>query len=166
VELVRAGANELVRSGFDDVGVVLRAALTSAHVSCTAQLVRCEVAQLIPARVSDIVDYCLDNGGHSLNVAQLARALGIDRRTIVRRLTEARLPGPQEMIGWCRVLLAARLLDDPARSIEHIALALDFPSAGAMRNMVHRYTGLRINEVRENGGFHCVIHLFKKALAS
>jgi AraC-like DNA-binding protein len=166
VDLVRAGASELVRSGFDDVGVVLRAALTSAHVSCTAHLVRREVAQLIPARVSDIVDFCLDHGGHSLNVAQLAHALGIDRRTIVRRLTEAHLPGPQELIGWCRILLAARLLDDPARSIEHIAFALDFPSAGAMRNMVQRYTGLRVHEVRENGGFRCVIHLFKKALAS
>src|SRR5262249_55533289 len=126
---------------------------------------RCEVSPLISTRVSEIVDYCLDHSGQSLNVRDVAAALGIDRRTIVRRLTEARLPGPRELIGWCRLLLVARLLDDPARSIEQTALALDFASAAAMRNMLYRYTGLRVNEVRENGGFRCVVHLFKRALS-
>jgi AraC-like DNA-binding protein len=164
VDLVRAGANQLVRYGFDDVGVALRAALSGAWIACTAQMVRGEITPLVPPRVSEIVDHCLDHAGQTLDVRALAAALAVDRRTLVRRLTEAGLPGPQELIGWCRLLLAARLLDDPGRPIEQIALALDFASAPAMRNMLYRYTGLRVYEVRQNGGFRCVLHLFKRAL--
>ena len=61
---------------------------------------------------------------------------------------------------------AARLLDDPGRTIEQVALKLDFPSGAALRNMFKRYTGLRTTEVRENGGVRCLVHTFKRELAA
>ena len=62
--------------------------------------------------------------------------------------------------------MAARMLDDPARTVEQVALKLDFPSGAALRNMFKRYTGLRTTEVRENGGVRCLIHAFKRELAA
>jgi hypothetical protein len=32
--------------------------------------------------------------------------------------------------------------------------------------MLLRYTGLRPRELRENGGAHCVLHLFKRELGA
>lgn len=61
-------------------------------------------------------------------------------------------------------MIAARLLDDPGRTVEQVALMLDFPSGTALRNMFKRYTGLRTSEVRQNGGVRCVLHAFKKEL--
>jgi AraC-like DNA-binding protein len=70
------------------------------------------------------------------------------------------------MIGWCRLLIAARVLDDPGRTVEQVALKLDFPSGAALRNMFKRYTGLRTTEVRENGGVRCLVHVLKRELAA
>jgi transcriptional regulator GlxA family with amidase domain len=93
-----------------------------------------------------------------------ADALGLDRRTLVRRLERAGLPPPRRIAGWCRVIVAARLLDDPIYTLEQAALRLDFPSGTALRNMLIRYTGLAPREIRENGGVRCVLHLFKREL--
>ena len=46
--------------------------------------------------------------------------------TLVDRLATAGLPTPSAMIAWCRLTLAAQMLEDPARSVEQIALLLDF----------------------------------------
>ena len=62
--------------------------------------------------------------------------------------------------------MAARLLEDPGRTIEQVALKLDFASGTALRNMFKRYTGLRTTEVRENGGVRCLLHAFKRELAA
>jgi AraC-like DNA-binding protein len=92
--------------------------------------------------------------------------MGVHRKTLVDRLKAAHLPSPRAMIGWCRLLMAARLLDDPGRTVEQVALKLDFPSGAALRNMFKRYTGLRTTEVRENGGVRCLLHAFKRELAA
>ncbi len=92
--------------------------------------------------------------------------MGVHRKTLVDRLKAARMPSPRAMIGWCRLLIAARMLDDPGRTVEQVALKLDFPSGAALRNMFKRYTGLRTTEVRENGGVRCLIHAFKHELAA
>jgi transcriptional regulator GlxA family with amidase domain len=57
------------------------------------------------------------------------------------------------------------MLEDPARSVEQIALLLDFSSAASLRNMLKRYTGLSPREVRENGGLRCVLHAFRQTLS-
>jgi AraC-like DNA-binding protein len=101
-----------------------------------------------------------------MSVEDAATAMGIHRKTLVDRLRSAGLPSPRTIIGWSRLLTAARLLDDPGRTVEQVALRLDFPSGTALRNMFKRYTGLRTSEVRENGGVRCVLHAFKRVLAA
>ena len=73
--------------------------------------------------------------------------------------------GASAMIAWCRLITAARLLEDPGRTVEQVALLLDFPSGASLRNMLKRYTGLAPGEVRENGGMRCVIHAFLRSIA-
>jgi transcriptional regulator GlxA family with amidase domain len=99
-----------------------------------------------------------------VTVADAAAALGVHRKTLVDRLATAQLPTPSAMIAWCRLTLAAQMLEDPARSVEQIALLLDFSSAASLRNMLKRYTGLSPREVRENGGLRCVLHAFRQTL--
>ena len=94
----------------------------------------------------------------------MADALNVHRKTLVARLSGANLPTPSALISWCRILVAARLLEDPGRSVEQVALLLEFPSGTSMRNMMKRYTGLRPGEIRENGGVRCVLHAFKQAM--
>lgn len=162
--LVRAGAHEVVIRGHDDEGVVLRTALERAADRCTAELVARELAPHIPESVRPAVQACLENPSQLSNVTELARTLGVHRKTLVNRLRTAGLPPPSELIGWCRVLHAARLLEDPGRPIEEIALHLDFPSGTALRNMLRRYTGLRPTVIRERGGLAHVLPRCVQAL--
>ncbi|MBC7897495.1 MAG: helix-turn-helix domain-containing protein [Cytophagaceae bacterium] len=161
----RAGVNDLVIRDMDDVKVTLRASLTSAADHCSASAIAAEVEPLVPPNVAPIVRYCLENGRRALTVEDVASALHVHRKTLVDRLNAANLPPPSAIIAWCRLLVSARLLEDPGRSIEQVALLLDFPSGTSMRNMVKRYTGLRTGEVRENGGVRCVMHAFKQEIA-
>ena len=161
--MARAGVNELAFRGTDDVRIALTAVLTSAEHHSTATLVLGELGTALPAGIRPLVAYCLEHAGTPLSVERVAAELGVHRKTLVNRLTQAGFPAPSAVIGWCRLLVAARLLENPAQSAEQVALRLEFPSGTALRNMLKRYTGLTVREVRENGGLRCVIRLFKQA---
>jgi AraC-like DNA-binding protein len=164
--LARAGVHDLVRSGFDDVGFALGAALASATAACATTAARDELERVVAPDAWPFVSYCLTRAHGPISVGAAAVALGLDRRTLVRRLERAALPPPRRIAGWCRVIAAARLLDEPIYTLEQAALRLEFPSGTALRNMLMRYTGLRPREIRENGGARCVLHLFKRELGT
>lgn len=165
LQFARAGVTELVLRDTDDMKVMLRSSLTSAADHGSARAIAAELEPLVPPNVAEMIRYCLENGRRALTVEEVASAMKVHRKTLVDRLNAARLPPPSAIIAWCRLLLSARLLEDPGRSIEQVALLLDFPSGTSMRNMVKRYTGLRTGEVRENGGVRCVMHAFKREIA-
>ena len=164
--LARAGIHGLVLRGVDDVGVALRAALASAARRSIAERVLREVAPFVAPGAVPVLRYCLEHAANAPTVVEVARALGVHRKTLVNRMCGAALPAPRALLAWCRLLLAADVLEDHARPVEQVALALDFPSGTAFRNMLRRYTGLGPRDVRENGGLVCVLHAFRRALAS
>ena len=164
--MARAGVHDLVRVGFDDVGFALGAALACATAACATSTMRDELAHAVPSDAWPFVSYCLTRAHGPISIRAAADALGLDRRTLVRRLERAGLPQPRRVAGWCRIIAAARLLDEPIYTLEQAALRLEFPSGTALRNMMLRYTGLRPREVRENGGVRCVLHLFKRELGA
>jgi AraC-like DNA-binding protein len=77
-----------------------------------------------------------------LTVETLAAELHVNRRTLRNRLHAARVPSPEAVIGWSRVLVAIRLLRDPRMSMTAAAGLLRFASATDCRAMIGRYTGL------------------------
>lgn len=162
----RAGVNDLVLRDVDDLRYSLRSALSAAADHCSAHTIVNELEPLLPANVLPMVQYSLENGRRAISVEEVADALNVHRKTLVDRLSGSHLPTPSALIAWCRLITAARLLEDPGRSVEQVALILDFPSGTSMRNMMKRYTGLRPGEIRENGGVRCVLHALKRTLAS
>ena len=166
MDYARAGVSQLVFQGMDDFKTTLRSASNASLDQVSAGSLASELEPLIPATIVPFLRYCLEHSRRNITVEEVASAMGVHRKTLVDRLKAARLPSPRAMIGWSRLLMAARLLDDPGRTIEQVALKLDFPSGTALRNMFKRYTGLRTTEVRENGGVHCLLHAFKRELAA
>lgn len=166
LSFARAGVDQLVFQGVDDLRGPLRAAVQSSldQVSAKAWLV--ELAPHVPGNVAPFLKYCLDHARRNVTVEEVAIALGVHRKTLVDRLNAAHLPSPSSFISWSRLLLAAKILEDPGRTVEQVALLLDFPSGPSLRNMMKRHTGLRSLEVRENGGARCVLHAFKRELAA
>lgn len=164
LEFAKAGVSELVLRDLDDVRGRLETSLREAVNRRSALAVYDELAELVPPNVASMIRYCLENGRRALTVEEVAAGLNVHRKTLVDRLSSAGLPTPSTVIAWCRLLISAQMLEDPGRSVEQVALMLDFPSGNSMRNMVKRYTGLRTGEVRENGGLRCILHAFKREL--
>jgi hypothetical protein len=66
--------------------------------------------------------------------------------------------------AWCRLLLVTRLLEEPGRTVESIALQLDYPSASALRNQVRRFLGMTLSEAAAQGGFAFALERFARAM--
>lgn len=163
--LTKAGVDDVLVREYDDVDELLRGVLASARGRRTASEVLPLVAPLVPSDVLPIIACSLELAGRATSVETIARRLGVHRKTLVNRVAVAGLPTPSALIAWCRLLLAARLLEDPGRSVEQVALALDFGSGTALRNMLRRYTRLRPADIRACGGMRRVLELFLQALS-
>ena len=163
--LVRAGVDDLVFRGMEDVRLVLPQVLARAEQHTMAEIVLAELRDTVPAIAHGILSYFLEHAGDPPSVSSAAGALGLHRKTLVNRMTRAQLPPPSILVAWARLLAAARLLEDAGRSVEQTAHRLNYESPNALRNMLKRHTGLRPLEVRENGGLRYVLELFKAVLA-
>jgi AraC-like DNA-binding protein len=163
VAAVRAGADGIILEGVEDAGLALLDALDHAGDECVARVVLDELGPLLTKDARPILEFCLTQARRPLTVDAVAEALGMCRRTLGRRLRRAGMPPPLAVIGWCRLLVAARVMEESGRTLEQIALGLQFPGAASLRNMLARYAALRPREVRENGGLRSVLCAFRRA---
>ncbi len=164
LSFARAGVHELIVAGIDDSAMVLRLALQRASQRCLAEEVYAEVSPSLPREAAVLVRYCLDHASEAPTIDDISRALGVHRRTLVNRMQSAMLPPPSELWAWSRVLLAARYLEVPGRSVEWVADTVGYPSANALRNALKKYTGLVPSELREDDGFARATLSFRAAL--
>lgn len=158
--VAQAGVTGLLLRGIDDARPALHSALEAAEDACVARLAFANLAPFVNPQARPIVEYCLAHARHALTVDTVSRALGMHRKTLGARLSHSHLPPPQAVIGWCRLVLAARLMEDVGRPLERIAIELNYPSSAALRNMLARYTGLKIADVRGPNAFSRVLDAF------
>jgi AraC-like DNA-binding protein len=148
IALSSAGVHELVFKHQDDHAVLLRGILSSAEQACAADLVLHHLDPHLPPRIRALVEYCLTNPEQAHSVDEVARALGVNRKTLVNHCRAEGFPPPGSVVAWCLILLTTGLLATPGVTVERIAVQLNFPSATGLRNMLKRYTGLRPGELR------------------
>jgi AraC-like DNA-binding protein len=162
-ELSAAGAHQLL-FGIEDSRSVIQSVVQRARRECAADRVLAGLTPEINAELVPLLEACLTRPGEVMDVASLVRAAGAHRRTLHNRCRRAGLSGPAEFIGWCRVGIVAYLLGRTHRTVESIALELDFASPTALRNLLKRYTGLRATEIRNRGGLSVVIEALRRRL--
>jgi AraC-like DNA-binding protein len=152
----RCGLEALVVLDENDAPEALAGLIARATARGAAALVRPRVAGLRRA-VRDAVLLAVTRAHERLTPERLARLIAVSRRALTRRLSEAQLPPPHQMLTWGRLVVAAHLLEDGSRSADGVALALDFPSGSAFRNVCRRYVGATPLEIRARGGASFVI---------
>lgn len=160
LELAGAGVHELMFRGLDESRHILSSVLARATHATSAEAVLSVVLPAVSSAAAPYLTYCVHHAREDFDVEELASAFGMHRKTLGLRLREADLPTPSALIAWCRLFIVAHLLDAEGRAVDDIALALDFPSPGAMRGLVRRYCGMRPLELRDAGGVHVVLAHF------
>jgi AraC-like DNA-binding protein len=99
-------------------------------------------------------------------VEWLAHDLGVSRQTLASWLRDAQLPVPERLIGWSRILMVARLLEDAERPINAIARTLQFSSVSDLRHLVGRYTGCTPTQLRGGGGVTVALAMLRSEIGS
>ena len=158
----RCGLEALVIQDENDAPEALASLISRATARGAATLVRPRVTGLRRA-VRDAVLLAVTRAHERLTPERLSRLIAVSRRALTRRLSEAELPPPHQLLTWGRLVVAAHLLEDGTRSADGVALALDFPSGSAFRNVCRRYVGATPLEIRARGGASYVIEkLFER----
>lgn len=166
VRLVRAGVHALLLADDRLTTLDCRHVLTEAIVRSGVSVPGSKLLAEAPSPVRPLLEYGLRYAHEPTTVRNAARALSVHRKTLFWWCIEAGVPAPQQVLGWCRLLAAAALLDDEGRRVDHIALDLDFPSGTALRNLLQRYAGLAPAELRAHGASIHLHKLFRRALNS
>lgn len=166
LRVARAGVHAILFEEDRRFPLLVRSALTAAVTRHRGDRVWGAIAPETPARVRPLVAYGLKNSHQHLSVDVAARALGLHRKTLAERCAVAGAPPPQQVLGWCRLLAAAILLEEDGRAVDHVAFELGFASGAAFRNMLKRYTGLNPGELRARGTVTELARQFRAAMTS
>jgi len=165
-ELAKAGVHDLVFRDSDDSPAFLAAKFNRGEESRAAAAVLARIAPHTPARLLGIAEYVLNFPRESHAVTRVASALGINRKTLTNWCTREKCPPPGLLITWCRLLLAAELLQMPGRSVEYIAHSLEFASASSFRNLCQRYLQRRPSTLSEPGVLERAYAAYAEFMAS
>jgi AraC-like DNA-binding protein len=112
--------------------------------------------------LSAAAETALTGGG----APDLARAVHVSMRTLVRRCERAGLPAPRQLLGWMRILLAAELLEDPTRPVDSIARACGYASDGGLRRALRDLLGSSPKALRKAGPFAVASRAFLGVLGA
>ena len=159
----RAGLDGLLLVDLDDSPQAVRTVVEQAEARGVAALLRHRLAGMDTV-ARDAILIVVTRAHMRLTSHRLSETLSINKATLLDKLRQERLPAPQKLIGWGRLIVAGQMLDDPKRSADGIARALDFPSGSAFRNMCQRYVGATPLEIREHGGARYVTAQFLRAI--
>ncbi|HEV2150488.1 MAG TPA: helix-turn-helix domain-containing protein [Longimicrobiaceae bacterium] len=85
--------------------------------------------------------------------ADLASALNLSDRALLRWCERSHLPPPRRLLAWIRVLLAAELLDYPDETVLSVAHTCGYATDSSLRRAVYEFTGATPTELRRTGAF-------------
>ncbi len=144
--LARAGARGVIIAGADDDATSLRRLLESNTLDQAVVTVTFAALEVVKPRYAPLIAYGLEHVGKPPSAERFARAMSVSRRTLTAWATSAGARGVRALTSRCRVLVATEMLRDRRRSVEEVALELQFSSSAHLHNTMKRYTGLRPRE--------------------
>lgn len=115
-------------------------------------------------RARSILDAASDVVTAGAHGRDLAGALHLSRRTLLRWCQRAGLPAPRRLLAWMRVLLACELLDDPGRSVLSVAHTCGYASDSGLRRITQKFLGASPTDLRDQGAFQVAAAAFVEAL--
>jgi AraC-like DNA-binding protein len=163
LRLGRAGIDGLVPVHFDEIDFTLPRALARALRRSTAALVAASVSRHVPAREAGAVRQALEGAQLGWTADRLASSVGLTRAHLSVRCRAVGLPSVGHLLGWAKMLHAARWLTDPGRSAESVSRQLEYSSGAAFRRALRNYTGATPTQIRERGGLPPVLEGFLAA---
>jgi AraC-like DNA-binding protein len=163
-ELGRARVDEMLVLGSEDHPHRLRKAVSEASLSSVACEVEHGLLPLPPSLVRPNVERVLRRITVLKRSRDFASALGVSLARLRTELHDTEHMPAGALLGWLRILAAARRLGDGQETVERIALSFDFASRPSFENACHRMLGVTPSTLRERGGLRFAGTRFRGAV--
>jgi len=148
----------------EDVGAMLRTALTREPLAGSPGATIAVSAGLVPPEVRSYLTHCAWRATTIRTAGTAADDVGIPYRTLARRLRSAGLPSPKVLLDWCRLLHAAWRVERTRENRETVAKSSGFSSGDVLARRLRLYTGLSWTMLRERVGFDQLLTMFDAML--
>jgi AraC-like DNA-binding protein len=158
-----AGVHDILLDGVTDEGFVARTIILDACRRGAADLVMQELRNVLPDRLLPFADATVRNPSKG-SIVKIAQHLNVHRQTPNTWCKKERYLRPEELLVWCRLLLVAAMLELTARTLDSIAIELDYASATSLRNQIKNYTGMTATQIRGTG-LAAVVNVFMGRVA-
>lgn len=146
--MVRWGVAELIDLGREDTPVALRQRLEAVQGRLVQRLLDRALPRATPTRTRSMLLAAAETVAGGGGAAELAARLGTTERSVLRWCRRADLPDPRRLLAWLRVLMAAEMMDDTARTLSSVARACGYSGDAALRNAVRSFLGAPPRELR------------------
>ncbi|MBC8090330.1 MAG: hypothetical protein H7Z40_23970 [Phycisphaerae bacterium] len=166
LRVAQAGITELVQFDVDDSRHNLARILNAASRVSHAEALATRLRDVVPDDLRPLLVYALEHAGSDMDAPALAAAFGLSNRTLSWRMLQYNVPRPRKFLTWCRLLVAAAMLNDNARTLDSVSEQLNFPGGHTLGGVFFRYMNRGINSLREEGVLEEVLLAFRKELAA
>lgn len=163
-KIAQSGITELVQMDVDDARHTFARILDSASRVTYAQTLAALLHDDVPPALRSVFLFALEHAGSDMDVPQLAASLGLSKRTLSWRMEQLRTPPPRVFLTWCRLLVAALLLNENGRTLDTVAERVNFPDGHALGAVFFRYMGRGIVTLRGEGVLDQVLERFRLAM--
>lgn len=164
LDVAQAGVAEMVLRDVDDLRHVLARILNSATQRSHAHRIEQRLGQGVPAPMRPVFRFALEQAHQSTDVDRVAAGFGITRQTLRNRLVQQGMPLPRAFLTWCRLLVAASLLEERGHTLDSVSMQLDFSSGHHLGTVMRRYIGASITEMRDTSVVEAVDLAFLAAM--
>ncbi len=158
------GIAELICIGREDTRAALGRRLRAVQARPIERVLRPSLSRAFSGRARTLLTAAAETVVRGGQAPELAAALELKERTLLRWCERADLPPPRRLLAWIRVLLACDLLDDPGHTLSSAArscgYAADMPLRRAIRNLV----GEEPQALREEGALSVASRAFTREL--
>ena len=165
LDVAQAGVAELVLRDVDDLRHVLARILISAAQRSHAHRIEERLGREVPASMRPVFRFALEQAHQSTDVDRVAAGFGITRQTLRNRLVQHGMPLPRAFLTWCRLLVAASLLEERGHTLDSVGMQLDFSSGHHLGLVMKRYTGASVTEMRDTSVVDAVDDAFLAAMS-
>lgn len=162
--LAQSGLTDLVQFDVDDSKMLFGKILDNAARVSHARIIVDLVGKAMPVPMRSVFKFALEHAGRSMDVPELAASLGLSKRTLSWRMAQSEIPSPRIFLTWCRLLVAALLLNERGRTLDSVAEQLDFTGGHSLGAVFFRYMGRGIMTLREEGVLDATVEEFLLAL--
>lgn len=165
-QLLSRGVADVLDLSLEDTPELAVLRLREAHARPFKRSVLDGLDRFPSARARTIICAAAHVAATGGGATHLAAQFNVVPETVSDWCAAAALPPPRRLQTWMRVLLAAFLLQEPARTISGVAGACGYTSDRALRRAINRFLGVDARTLRGQGAFLKAITEFNRTLSA